>query len=401
MYSSTGRPAHPVRLMVGLLILKQLEDLGDETVVEKWVENPYYQYFCGMDVFQWSQPIDPTDLVYFRQRIGTDGAELILKISAQLHGKDALEDEVTVDSTVQSKAITYPTDAKLHTRIIEYVWRIAEKEGIRLRQSYRRTVKQLMRDQHNSQHPKRKKPARKALRKLRTTTGRLVRDLVRKLPESQLERYAPLLAIFEQIMTQQTKDSHKIYSIHEPEVSCIAKGKAHPKYEFGSKATIMQTKKSGVIVAAQAFQGNPYDGHTLLDTLLQYFRIHEKLPKVAIGDRGFRSPKMVLGVQIISPDKSTKDKSPYQKRKARTRFRRRAAIEPCIGHLKAQFGLDKNWLRGAQGDQINLLLAAAAYNLKKWMNRLPDSSFWAKILTTINCLFKRQQPKPRMAWAGA
>ncbi|MEZ4685429.1 MAG: transposase [Bacteroidia bacterium] len=119
LYSSTGRPAHPVRLMVGLLILKQLEDLGDETVVAKWVENPYYQYFCGMDVFQWSQPIDPTDLVYFRQRIGTDGAELILKISAQLHGKDALEDEVTVDSTVQSKAITYPTvscDIKLSNK---------------------------------------------------------------------------------------------------------------------------------------------------------------------------------------------------------------------------------------------------------------------------------------------
>lgn len=401
LYSATGRPAHPVRLMVGLLILKQLDDLGDETVVAKWVENPYYQYFCGMDVFQWRGPIDPSDLVYFRQRIGSEGAELIFNVSTQLHGKDALEDEVTVDSTVQSKAISYPTDAKLHKRIIEYCWRIAETEGLKLRQSYKRTVKNHMPNQHNGQHPKRRKGAKKALRKLRTITGRLVRDVVRKLPETQLEHYAPLLAIFQQIIDQKKQDSNKIYAVHAPEVSCIAKGKAHPKYEFGSKPTIMQSKQSGVIVAVQSFQGNPYDGHTLLDTLLQYFRMHGKLPKVAIGDRGFRSPKTVLGVQIISPDKPTKGKSAYQKRKARTRFRRRAAIEPCIGHLKAQFGLDKNWLRGAQGDQINLLMAAAAYNLKKWMNHLAGSSFWAKIVWEINRFLKLHQPKLRLAWANA
>jgi len=400
LYSSTGRPAHPVRLMVGLLMLKQLEDLGDETVVAKWVENPYYQYFCGMDVFQWGGPIDPSDLVYFRKRVGAEGAELILKVSALLHGKDALEDEVTVDSTVQSKAITYPTDAKLHKRIMEYVWRIANQEGIQLRQSYRRTVKKLMRKQHNGQHPKRRKSAKKALNKLKTITGRLVRDLVRKLPEEQLEQHAPLLAIFEQIMHQQVKDSNKIYSVHAPEVACIAKGKAHPKYEFGAKASIVQTKKSGIIVAAQSFQGNPYDGHTLLDTFLQYFRMFGRLPKAAIGDRGYPSPKRVLGIQIITPDKSTKDKTAYQKRKARMRFRRRAAIEPCIGHLKARFGLDKNWLRGTQGDQTNLLLAAAAYNLKKWMNRLKNSSFLTQIINLILNLLKTQQPKPRKAWAG-
>lgn len=399
LYSLKGRPAHPVRLMVGLLILKQLEDLGDETVVAKWVENPYYQYFCGMDVFQWSGPIDPSDLVYFRKRIGAEGAELILKVSAQLHGKDALEDEVTVDSTVQSKAITYPTDAKLHKRIIEHVWRIARQEGVQLRQSYRRTVKQLIRKQHNAQHPRRKKQATKALRKLKTITGRLVRDLVRKLPEERLEQHAALFAIFAQIMSQQRADSDKIYSVHAPEVSCIAKGKAHPKYEFGAKASIVQTKKSGIIVAAQSFQGNPYDGHTLLDTFLQYFRMFGRLPKAAIGDRGYRSPKAVLGIQIITPDKSTKGKTAYQKRKTRMRFRRRAAIEPCIGHLKAQFGLDKNWLRGAQGDQINLLLAAAAYNLKKWMNQLPDSSFWTKIAATISSMLMPQQQNPRPAWA--
>ncbi|MEZ4685428.1 MAG: hypothetical protein R3B47_05010 [Bacteroidia bacterium] len=225
---------------------------------------------------------------------------------------------------------------------------------------------------------------------------------MRKLPESQLERYAPLLAIFEQIMTQQTKDSLKIYSIHEPEVSCIAKRKAHPKYEFGSKATIMQAKKVGSLLLRRLFRETSYDGHTLLDTFLQYFRIHGKLPKVAIGDRGFCSPKWCWAYKSSHPTNPPKTKSPYQKRKARTRFRRRAAIEPCIGHLKAHLDSTKNWLRGAQGDQINLpKLAAAAYNLKKWMNRLPDSSFWAKILTTINCLFNDNSPNHWMAWVGA
>lgn len=383
LYSSMGRPAHPIRLMVGLLILKQLDNLGDETVVEKWVENPYYQYFCGADVFQWNFPIDPSDLVYFRKRIGPEGAELILQASVQVHGKDALEAEVTVDSTVQSKAITYPTDAKLHKRIMEYCWRIAEQEGLVLRQSYRRKIKQYMRSQYNSDHPRRAKKARKDQRKIKTITGRLVRDVVRKLPEDRLQDYGKLLGIFQQIMTQQRHDKNKIYAVHAPEVACIAKGKAFPKYEFGAKATIAQTKNNGIIVAAQSFQGNPHDNNTLIPTLLQYHRIMNRLPQAAIVDRGFRGLTKIFGVQIIKPDKPKANKSPYQKQKARKRFRRRAAIEPCIGHLKSRFKLNRNWLKGAQGDQFNLSMAAAAYNFKKWMNRDKITAFFAKILAPL------------------
>lgn len=375
-YSHTGRPSHPVRLMVGLLILKQLDNLGDETVVEKWIENPYYQYFCGMDVFQWNFPIDPSDLVYFRNRIGRAGAELILQSSVQIHGEEAEESEISVDTTVQSKAITFPTDAKLHKRIMEYCWAIADQEGIKLRQSYKRKIKNYLRSQYNSQHPKRRKAASKGLRKIRTITGRLVRDVVRKLPEDRLAKYGQLLAIFHKVMTQKRGDSDKVYAIHAPEVSCIAKGKAYPKYEFGAKAAIAQTKKGGIIVAAESFQGNPHDSYTLLPILLQYHRILDTLPEAAILDRGFRGVKTIFGVKMIRPDKPKNNNTPYQKRKARKRFRRRAAIEPTIGHLKHRFRLDRNWLKGSKGDQFNLLMAAAAFNFKKWMNRMPDKSIF-------------------------
>lgn len=393
-YSHTGRPAHPIRLMVGLLILKQLDNLGDETVVEKWVENPYYQYFCGMATFQWQFPIEPSDLVYFRKRIGTAGAELIMKVSVQIHDKAAEESEISIDTTVQSKAISYPTDAKLHKRIMEYCWRIAEVEGLDLRQSYRRKIKQYMRTQYNSAHPKRRKQAQRSMRKIRTITGRLVRDVVRKLPEERLAYYGEVLAIFHRVMTQKRQDSDKIYAIHAPEVSCIAKGKAFPKYEYGSKSAIAQTKNSGIIVAAQNFQGNPYDGHLLLPLLLQYHRIQQRLPRTAILDRGFKGAKKVLGVEMIRPNKPSDQTTAYQKRKARNRFRRRAAIEPVIGHLKHRFRLNRNWLKGTRGDQINLLLAAAAFNFKKWMNQLPDPRFFMQFLKQILRIidnFSRQQ----------
>ena len=338
--------------------------------------------------------IDPTDLVYFRNRIGEEGVELIFQSSVQIHGKAAEEKEVSVDTTVQTKAITYLTDAKLPNRNLERCWAIAQKEDIKLRQSYKRVIKQQMKWQNNTQHPRRRKQASKSLRKIKTITGRLVRDLVRKLPEGHLAYYAPQLALFQQVMNQKRGDKNKIYSLHEPDVACIAKGKAHPKYEFGSKVAIAQTKNSGIIVAAHNFKGNPHDSQTLLPTLLQYHRILGQLPEVALTDRGFRGPKAVIGVQILKPDKPKKDSSAYQKRKARTRFRRRAAIEPTIGHLKNQYRLKRNWLKGSQGDQMNLLLAAVAFNFKKWMNCLEKYSHFLSLIF-FNQLFPQLYPSQR------
>jgi IS5 family transposase len=361
--------------MVSLLILKQLYNLSDESIVERWVENPYYQFFSGETVFQWEFPCHPTDLVYFRKRIGKKGVEKILKVSIELHGKKAHEAEVLVDTTVQEKNITFPTDTKLYKRVIEHCVGIAGKEGILLRQSYKRTTKKLMLAQRFRHHPKNRKKALSAQRKLKTIAGRLVRELERKLPAASLLTYAQDIEIYKRILSQEKKSKNKIYSIHEPQVYCISKGKDHKKYEFGSKSSIVMTKNSGIIVGAVSFSKNIYDGHTLPEALKQSGELVGRRAKVAICDRGYRGKRIVDGTRIEMPKKPLKRASAYEKRKARKRFRRRAGIEPVIGHLKSDFRLLRNYLKGSVGDSINLMLAAAAYNFKKLMRQLLDYLF--------------------------
>ncbi|HCY41825.1 MAG TPA: hypothetical protein DHV48_10795 [Prolixibacteraceae bacterium] len=169
--------------MVSLLILKQLDNQSDELVVSKWVENPYYQYLSGETHFQWAMPCDPSDLVYFSHRVGKEGIEKIFRLSVQLQGKDAQQKSVSIDTTVQEKNITFPTDLKLAVRIIAKCRKIAEKENIGLRQSYKWTVKEHMLNQRFKSHPKNKKKAFASARKIKTIAGRLVRELERKLPK--------------------------------------------------------------------------------------------------------------------------------------------------------------------------------------------------------------------------
>jgi IS5 family transposase len=370
LYANTGRPAKPIRLMVSLLILKQLYNLSDESMVDRWVENPYFQFFSGETVFQWSFPCHSTDLVYFRKRIGREGVKKIFQVSIDLHGKKAKEKEVVVDTTVQEKNITFPTDTKLYKRIIEHCVGIAKKERIILRQSYRRTTTKLLCAQRFRNHPKNRKKARAAQRKLKTIAGRLVRELERKLPASSLGRYSQEIALFQKIVAQKRNSANKIYSIHEPQVYCISKGKDHKKYEFGSKASIAVTKNSGIIVGAVHFSTNIYDGHTLPETLTQTTELVGSRPKVAICDRGYRGKSTIDGTAIEIPKNPGKRASAYEKRKARKRFRRRAGIEPIIGHLKSDYRLMRNYLKGSLGDSINLMLAAAAFNFKKLVRQL-------------------------------
>ena len=218
LYATTGRPAKPIRLMVSVLILKQLYNLSDESMVDRWVENPSFQFFSGETSFQWEFPCHPTDLVYFRKRIGEEGVKKIFQVSIDLHGKKAREKEVMVDTTVQEKNITFPTDTKLYTRIIAHCVGIATKERIPLRQSYRRTTTKLLRAQRFRNHPKNRKKARAAQRKLKTISGRLVRELERKLPASSLGRYSQEIALFQTIVAQTKNSTNKIDSIHEPQV---------------------------------------------------------------------------------------------------------------------------------------------------------------------------------------
>lgn len=386
LYSSKGRPAKPIRLMVGLLLLKQLENLSDELVVERWVQNPYYQYFCGEVEFQWSFPIDPTDLVYFRKRIGSSGCEKIFEMSVNLHGRKSQESEVLTDTTVQEKNITYPTDSKKHKKISQRCVQIAEAENINLRRSYKRTIPKLMKAQHNRSHPKRRKNANKAAKSLKTIAAKLVRELERKLTEEQLLSYKSEFDLYHKVFEQSRYSKNKIYSLHEAEVCCISKGKEHKKYEYGQKVSITKTKNSGVIVGVKVFKDAPYDGHTLPEVLNQVEQITGKRPKHCVVDRGYRGKKIIGETQIHLPGKPLKTASSYEKSKQRKRFRKRAGIEPVIGHLKNDHRMKVNFLKGFVGDEINAIMAATAFNLKKWLN----ASFWLRFFVSLKIGFNQK-----------
>jgi len=387
LYSNTGTPAKPIRLMIGLLLLKQMYNLGDETLMPEWVRDPYFQYFCGEVEFQWRPPCDPSDLVHFRKRIGTEGVEKLFKLSIDLHGETIKRQrEVIVDTTVQEKNITFPTDVKLYCKIIGKCNKIAKTEGIVLRQSYRRTVKTLLLLQRFAHHPKRKKEADRSKRKLKTLAGRIVRDLERKFVEDQMQRYRQELLIFKAVIAQQRFDRDKIYSIHEPETSCIAKGKAHKQYEFGSKVSLAMLPKSNIIVGVLNFKGNPNDTITLKPTLDYAKKITGMKFDYAIVDRGYKVKRMIDETEIVIPGR--KENSVYLQNRKRKKCRSRAAIEPIIGHIKSDCRMAKNYLKGRIGDEINSLMAATAFNFRKLLSKI-EKDF---ILFIFNLTVKSSKP---------
>ena len=368
LYCTEGRPALPIRRLVGLLMLKSLRNLSDEEVVVFWSENPYAQDFCGERELQWGFPCDASELTHFRKRIGTGGAEKILAATIKLHGERAKEKEVVVDTTVQEKNITFPTDTKLAAKIVRGGVKMARRHGVKLRQSFERTVPKLLAAQRGRRTKGGADRARKAARRLKTIAGRVVRQLDAAVPQESRDRRWVETA--KKILSQKRSDSGKIYSLHEPEVYCVSKGKEHKKYEFGAKASLVVGKNGGVILGAYSLPENDYDGHALEPTLEQVERVAGYRPAVAIGDKGFRGQSHCGETEVVTPGRGKKNASVYEKRKARKRFRRRAAIEPRIGHLKSDFRLDRNFLKGQIGDAINLLLAAAASNLSLWMRQV-------------------------------
>lgn len=374
LYSHLGKPNKHIRLMVGLSILKHLEDLSDEVLVQRWVQNPYYQAFTGELEFQWQLPCDPTSLTNFRKRIGVKGHEKILAESIALH-EDPLkqEDEVCIDTTVQEKNITFPTDAKQYRKIHGKLLKLARKEGLRLERTYEKEVKRLKQQTRFASHPKNRQKARRAVKRLKTISGRLMRAVERQMTSEQLESYRQELTLFKRMLDQKRGDKNKLYSLHEPHVYCMSKGKAHQRYEFGTKASIVTTRDSSVIVGALAFANNQYDAHTLPAVLAQVKRLSNMTPKVGIADRGYRGKSRVNETKIVTPKPSRKNAAKEALALARKRFRRRAGIEPVIGHLKSDHRLKRNFLKGFDGDQVNLIMSAAGFNFRKWMRRV---IFW-------------------------
>ena len=375
-----GQPPLPARLIAGLFILKHMHSLSDEVLCARWVENPYYQHFCGEQVFRHDLPFDRSSMTRWRQRLGDEHLAALLQESLSVaHKTGALEtkdlERVVVDTTVQPKAVAHPTDARLVHRALEKLVRLAKREGVDLRQSYLRVAKRaaIMVGRYTHAHQFRR--ARRALKFLRTRLGRVIRDLNRKIDGNPVleQRFRPLLILAGQVRAQDHRQrGQKVYSLHAPEVECIGKGKARTPYEFGCKvsiATPVTAPKGGQFVLhARALHGNPFDGHTLGLAIADIERmtgVEVKRGHVDKGYRGHNHPRK-FRVWISGQVRRT---TAVIKRE----MKRRAAIEPVIGHVKAEHRMDRNYLKGRQGDRINAVLAAAGFNfslLLRWLAEL-------------------------------
>jgi transposase, IS5 family len=368
LYGEVGRPSIPIRTIVGLLLLKQIYDLGDETVMDRYIDSPYCQHFCGEIYFQYKYPFDPSDFVHFRKRIGEDGMKKIFEQSIGLFGREKVRKEVKevrVDTTVQEKNITFPTDRKLTEKVIEHCKRIAKKEDIKLTRTFGREIKRLKHQLRFARKPKNMKSHRKAQKRLHRIAFKIYQDVVKQLNPIP-GKYREELDVLYRVLTQQRDDTNKVYSVHEPEVLCISKGKEHKQYEFGNKSSFAYTRTSGIIVGAMAIDGNIYDGRTLKPQLAQVEELTGGKVRKAIVDRGYKVKGGLAGVDIVMP-KNLKRESYYLKKKREERCRSRAGIEGLISHLKHDHRMMRNYLSGTAGDKINTLLAATAYNMKKWM----------------------------------
>ena len=378
-----GRPCLPIRRMVGLLLIKQLKNLSDEAVVEDWQEQYYWQYFCGEIEVQHKPPCVANELSAFRKRIGEEGAKFIFSISVGIHGSEAQEKRAVVDSTVQVKNITYPTDAKLYVSVISRLHKLIIKHSIKPRRSYVRELRALRLRLRYFRHPTRAQDARKALKRLKTITSALLRDVQRKLDGlGILEIYAEDFERYTQVINQKKSDKRKIYSLKEPHTLCISKGKAHKKYEFGSIATVVRGIKSQVILGAACSVENKHDSKLLGEAISHAnVNLNKNLEEVAC-DKGYRGAQQVEGARVLIPG-SPKYTGGYSKNTLKRIFKKRVGIEATIGHLKSDFRMGRNYLGGVQGDHFNLLMACCAHNLKLWVREAVFLFLYSKSLLSL------------------
>jgi IS5 family transposase len=379
LYSDKGRPGIETRFVIGLLLLKHIYGLSDEGVCERWIHDPYFQHFTGETFFQHDFPHERSDLSHWRKRLGSK-LELLLAESLRLaHAAGALRTldlkRVTVDTTVQPKAITFPTDAKLLHAAIKGLNRLANKCSVRLRQSYLRIAKHAAMMAGRYAHAKQFKRHHRQLRLLRTRLGRLIRDIRRKIagqPELETAFQWPL-ARAEQIRSQQHRQrGWKLYSFHAPEVECIGKGKARAPYEFGVKASIVTTNARApggqFVLHAKALPDNPYDGHTLAVVIDATEELTGFAIERAYVDKGYRGHDTANPHRVFVSG---------QKRGVfgiiKRELRRRSAIEAVIGHMKNDGHLGRCHLKGREGDAANVILTAVGHNLRlvlAWLSSL-------------------------------
>jgi IS5 family transposase len=382
-----GRPGNAIRLMVGLHYLKHAFDESDESVVARWIENPYWQYFCGYAYMQHECPIHPTSMVKWRQRVDVERLEALLAetIRLALAFKQVTAQQlrkVTVDTTVQEKAVAFPTDARLYTKMLLRLVNLSRRRGLDLRQTYVRKAPQLLKQQGRYAHAKQYKRAGRCTKALHTLLGRVVRDIRRKATPLD-ETLLVFLERAEKLLSQTQKSSDKLYSIDAPEVECISKGKAHKRYEFGCKVSVALTNEKNWIVGVQALHGNPYDGHTLGIAIKQVERITGRQVSEAFADKGYRGHDYTGAAQVhITGQRGIAPAGQALQR----RKKRRSAVEPKIGHLKSDNRMGRNFLKGIAGDRINALLAGIGANLRKLL-----AFFWPALAEWMGfCIRQRE-----------
>jgi IS5 family transposase len=375
-----GQPPLPTRLVAGLFILKHMHDLSDEVLCARWLENPYYQFFCGELSFCHRLPFERSSLTHWRQRLGEEQLAALLQESLSVaHKTGALAtrdlERVVVDTTVQPKAIAHPTDARLCHRAIEKLINLARRNDVPLRQSYRRVAKRAAIMVGRYTHAHQFKRARRELKFLRIRLGRVIRDIRRKIAgnDALRERFAALLALAHRVRFQDHRQrGPKVYSLHAPEVECIGKGKARAPYEFGCKVSIATpaTKPKGgqFVLHAKALHGNPFDGHTLGPVVTELEQLTGVETRRIHVDKGYRGHNHKEKFRVWITGQARRVTAPI-----RREMKRRAAVEPVIGHVKAEHRMGRNYLKGRDGDCINAVLAAAGYNfslLLRWLARL-------------------------------
>jgi IS5 family transposase len=373
-----GRPGLSTRLMVGLHLLKHMDGLSDEAVCARYLDSPYVQLFCGESYFQHRLPLDRSSMTRWRKRIGPERMEELLAESLEAAQRGGAVEEkhlkrVTIDTTVQPKAVTHPTDSKLLHRGIEILGRLARRHGVRLRQSYVRVARRAKVEAARLMHAGRRRQAERQVRRLKTWLGRMVRDVGRKIAGNAAVEavFAVPLERINRLLRQRRADKKKLYALHAPEVECLAKGKAHVRFEFGVKVSLATTNARApggqFVVGIRALPGNPYDGHTLAAQIEETERLTGVRIERAYVDRGYRGHDADRQRVFISRQK--RGLTPTIRRE----LRRRSAIEPVIGHTKADGLLGRNFLLGSDGDAINAVLAGVGHNLRllrRWLERL-------------------------------
>ena len=393
--SNAGRPRLPIRLMVALLYLKHAYNESDESLVERWAQDVYFQFFSGQVYFEPRPPCDPAQISRFRRVLGEAGVEQLLKTTIEAAVdmgavKKAEFERVIVDTTVQEKAIAHPTDSRLLEVAREKIVRLAKRAGIQLKQTHEREGRTLRRRAGGYAHAKQFKRLRTVLKRQRTILGRLLREVRRKMGSLADEARSKLdtwVQRAERIHRQRPKDKNKLYALHAPEAECISKGKARQPYEFGVKVSLAVTHLHGLMVGARSFPGNPYDGHTLVAQIEQTNNLLQDIgikPTTAIVDLGYRGvDKDLAPVEVIHRGKF-KSLTPKQK----TWLKRRQAIEPLIGHTKADHRMDRCWLKGADGDALHAVLCAAGFNIRWLLRAIAKMGLAATLLAmTVMALY--------------